>query len=287
MIASLVIRMRLRGAEEEGVIALATLGFMIAAGMAVIVLLWSIGVITGAYNSLYAANQAAAYAAASATTAPVDANSSSQLAFQCNYASPGSTLCVGGGSYDAAQSVMGTMLNTSRPGDFGLQYGSNVAMTLNAYSINRTPSEAKAEANAYGCGIPAGSDAGYTAIEGNPTDLELNCWDLKEEGVDFGTQYTSAVVARSTANVNVLPGCGLTLCNTTINVVAAASEDQPNPYTCYSEYYGTTCSLRTPPPASQPAPPTPPTTQPKRIPLPASGKCPNGYRKKGRWCLLK
>lgn len=242
MTSSLIMHARRRAAEEEGVIALATLGFMVAAGMAVIVLLWSIGAITGAYNSLYAANQAAAYAAASATVAPANANSSSQLAFQCTYASPGSTLCTGGTSYDAAQSVMTTMLNTSRPGDFGLQYGGNVAMTLNAYSIDRTPGEARAEAAAYGCRIPVGSDAGYTPIDGNPTDSELNCWDLHEEGVDFGVKYTSTVVSRSTANVNVLPGCGLALCNATMNVVAAASEDQPHPYTCYSEYYGTTCS---------------------------------------------
>lgn len=286
MISALIISMRRRAASEDGVIALATLAFMIAAGMAVIVLLWSIGVVTGAYNSLYAANQAAAYAAASATQAPTTSDSSSQLSFQCSY-SGDPTLCTGGASYDAATSVMRTMLNPNRPGDFNLNYGANVSMSLRAYSIGRTAHQAEAQAAAYGCPINPSDGAGYTPLDGNPYQNSLNCWQLEENGLRFPVQYTSAVVAKSDATVNVMPGCTLSFCTQNIEVIAAASQDQPNPYTCYSEYYGTTCSARQPTPPSPPASPVTP-TKPRIIPMPASGKCPTGYRKQGRrFCVLK
>lgn len=236
-----------RAGEEDGVIALATLAFMISAGMATIVMLWSIGAITGAFNALYAANQAAAYAAASATKTPTGLGSNLQLPFDCEHNHGDATLCDGGKAFNAANAVMSTMLSPNRPGSFNLDYGVNAFLTdetytrrnvIRSYEINRPAGQAKAQAEAFGCPIPANRDFGVTPINGNPNAQEINCWRLTEFGISFPVRYQNAIVTRSIAYLNIFPGCTLSICQIELRVVAAATEDQPTPFETYEDYFG-------------------------------------------------
>jgi len=254
MIYGLLSAVRARARRQHGVIATMTLFFFVGCGFATLLLLWSIGIITGAFNALYAANQAAAYAAVSATNNQNGgADYSNQLSFQCVYSS--ANICTGGASYTAANDVMNAELGPSAPGRFNLTYGDNTFLVgpsgqpnqIEAFDITRPAAAAQALAAANGCSFAPGQDGGYTGLAPGDPNPSLNCWRISEFGIDFPIQYSSGVITRSTATLNAIPGCSYSFCTITMNVAAAATENEPAPYSSYDEYYAT------PPTAAAPA----------------------------------
>lgn len=256
---------RLRG--EDGAIALLTLAFMVAAGMATILLLWGIGRATGAYNSLYAANQSAAYAAATATRVrprgAVDVGA--QIRFLCATTSD-PTDCVGGETFDAADAVMRAALGPGAPGAFGLRYptdpgaaGTNVWFVdergrrtgqglIQAYEIGISAGQARAfheagtDAGGGRCLPAAGEDEGYydpTPSPGPIGDEVLQCWRVSEFGVAYPLQFHSGVISRVEAELPLYPGCqGAAWCpEIELRATSAATQAQPAPVSDYGDYY--------------------------------------------------
>jgi len=145
--------------REDGAIALMTLAFMLTVGILSITFLWSLALITGAYNALYVANQNAAVAAASAAQRPAGtgpggvSSGSSQLEYPCNQAttaafggmcvashdSPNSAVARVSPALLAARTVMRESLS-DRP--FGLNFAAgadrNVAM-ISRLALNLNP----------------------------------------------------------------------------------------------------------------------------------------------------
>ncbi len=252
-------KLRARVAAEDGAIAMATLCFLIFTGFIVITTLWGIAYITGAYNTLYSANQAAAYAAATATGETSSAPSP-QLRFACSSRSgPLDTVCMAGPSMNAASAVMSATFAPNAPGSFGLSYdsgaGPRVRLTgagygaganqISIYEIGMPASRARQLAQAPppegagGCNPGAGSDHGvYDPYPQDQLPGTLVCWRLSEFGIEYSPQYQSSVVTRAAVDLPLLPGCDASFCPViSLRTVAAATQDQPEPPDSYGDYF--------------------------------------------------
>lgn len=238
--------------EEEGAIALMVLVFMMTAGVATILTLWSIGSITGAYNKLYIANQAAAYSAATTAGRSVYGDYQ-QLVFNCNGVQGDGTTCgPGDRTFDVANDVFGkTLTNSSGYGGFGLRYdsnniyaGSNTANLFTAlnrsritreggleiYEIASTPEQAKIRCN----NINAGAGDTYKEYNG-----ALTCWRIIEGGIEFPWQYTTGVLTQAEATVPKIPGlcsASSSFCQVNLKVKAAASLNQTSAPSDFNSY---------------------------------------------------
>lgn len=250
--------------SEEGAIALATFAFMIGTGLVILFALWGIAYVTGAYNALYAANQSAAYAAATVTRAgddPTAIGLDDQLQIACsNRNEDDMTICYDDPdrddeAIDAAQAVLAASLGSGPDdrGPFGLYYEKGSSDTglgsvrlvgrgyepdpqggdqITIYEISRPPADAKAAAEAGGlCAPESESEAGIFRPDDEGSAGVLVCWRLRESGISYPAQYRTGVVSRARAEVAWLPLCspGAWLCPTfEMHATAAATLDRPS-----------------------------------------------------------
>jgi len=241
---------RRHAAAEDGVIAILTLGFMIALGFMLIVTLWSIAYATGAYNELYAGTQAAAYAAVGQTL-PTNGGNQAQLAFDCGPAPPayslsdGATACVGGGVMETVDSVFTASFPPAQCGGgfsagFGLTWSTNSGCsTISLLDANGNPSNyveafyiPLTPGGAQGLWRAAGQPSCpyFTSQAGMPT--ELVCWGANDLGLGSSPgvglpHFTSGVIVRTGVSVK-LPGCSPVFCPVyNIRLAVAAVEGQP------------------------------------------------------------
>jgi hypothetical protein len=223
--------------NDAGVTALLTLVFMMSAGLATLITLWAISVASGAFNLLYTSNQSAAYAAVTSVDAGNYATGD-QLEINCSGSSANNTLCSSGEALDLAEAVFEASLyaEPEQYGAYGLRYNrdnpaaSNVNWTMNFFNIPVSAGEARG----LGCNIPSNRDFNIALNEDGPV---MNCWRVREYGVEFPPQYQSGVITRANANVELVPGCELSICRTRVSVIASAVQDQPSPFQSYRDYY--------------------------------------------------
>lgn len=255
--------------REGGAIALATLAFMIGAGLTILITLWGIAYVTGAYNALYAANQSAAYAAATVTRAGDDPQAvglEDQLQIACKRRGPaleGQTICVGSPddddeAIDAAQAVLAASLGPSAAerGPFGLYYDKTGSGAENGsvrlvgagfrpdpdgdvitiYEIQEPPANARLLTEARGlCGPEDLEEAGYFIDEAGAPHLV--CWRLRESGVSYPPQFRTGVITRAVTEIPMLPVCGSACGSVELRATAAATLDRPTAPRDWSRYY--------------------------------------------------
>lgn len=234
--------------NEEGAIALMTLFFMVFAGLALLLLLWGIARATGAFNALYAANQSAALAAATAAKGGEAAAGNGQIAFDCGARPADPTDCISGGAFHAADSVMRASLGPGAPGTFGLQYTTVQSQPgTNVWLVDeRGQRLGHGLVQAYEVGYQAGI-ARNLADQCTPGTLEdeayvngiLGCWRVREFGRAFPKQFQSGIISRARAELELYPGCqGANWCPTVdMMVTSAATQAQPTPVSDYGDYY--------------------------------------------------
>ena len=243
MIIAIAHRLR----RQRGVISLLTLGFMVGAGMTLLVTLWGIARVTGAFNTLYTANEAASYAALSAS----DVEPGGLIKVRCQNLDD--TICkrtgagasiTGDDALSAAEAVMEKSLQ-SRP--FGLCYDGEIGGTC------RGPGEVKLIADFAGSPAPSikvfnmgGTSRdqilrcldsfGQSKIPANQ-DLKpspsggIDCWGLGEYGQVYSPNFNTGVITRAKAEIEFFPGClnGAICPSTEVRVASSASQDQPVP----------------------------------------------------------
>jgi hypothetical protein len=252
-----LLRLRGRISSQRGVIALLTLVFMIFLGMTMLVLLWGIARVTGAFNTLYAANQSAAYAALSSTK--VSEAGPVRVRIDCDgslrSADPGvepATICERSGSGTvppalvAADSVMRATLGAGQ-NRFGLCYDGNPsggpcpaetevrlvaeysggASWSPSFKAFNMPQRVSTYSCINGSGeveIPEGKDV-------RATSSQIACWGLREYGQIYNPNFETGVITRAQARVDYFPGClNANLCpRAEIRVAASASQDRPIP----------------------------------------------------------
>lgn len=249
----------LKYGSEEGAVALMTLAFMMVVGAMAIMFVWSLGVITGAYNVLYVANQNAAVAAATATV-PADGGSN-QMTYYCVRSRPGESACYyfpqqGGSSQMqsnlAAAAAHRVLEDSLEKEPFGLSLGENVfmlpsdslalqdsgVMLLKAYEVARPAGEIRDAMDRYNrsCSIPAGEQWGTVHGVFQGGEDELHCWRLTEGGVEFPKLYNSGVIVETFADVNLF-NCEFEFCQTRIVVKSAATQEQIASPEEVSQYY--------------------------------------------------
>lgn len=234
--------------EEEGVIAIITLMFLLTAGIASIVLLWSIGIATGAYNKLYIANQAAAYAAVTTATSPDPAINPgrNQLVFRCGFSAlvlGDSTVCADGNTFTVAENVFQRSLseNPSGGGNFGIRYnvtGDNTDFYAVASNGNSDIGPQYPGLNIYEVPNSATKTRLNCSSSASGFVQPSGCWRVVEDGVTFPWQYTSGVVTRAKTTIPSVPGlCSGTGCpHITLQVKASASLNQVQAEGNYSQY---------------------------------------------------
>jgi hypothetical protein len=245
---TLLVAARARARREDGAVALATLAFMIVLGLVSIITLWSIAYATGAYNSLYAATQSAAYAAVGQTVPATPNSSQGQLDFNCNpepnAGTGGNPVCDGGNvmaivnatftaSFPAPNSGIlsgfGLTWNDAQGGSVQLADANNAPISgptyVYAYFVPDTPGAARAAWLAQGSGsCPA------TVTLGGLGQPQFLCWSVREQAGAYGIggtdQFSSGVIIRTFAQIKI-PGCIAFFCaQTDLHVVTAASEAQ-------------------------------------------------------------
>jgi hypothetical protein len=259
-------------ANQRGAISVLTLVFMLLIGVIIIIFLWTIAVLTGAYNTLYIANQNAANAAAGA--ASTEELQGAQLGYLCQspgqpVASPSSTACSlptnspgdqaqleleNAGAVFAARKVMRETLR-NRP--FGLRFtgaDKNVQLIpepwvtpannreyVLLYNVALSKGEISSRlAAGASCQIPSGRFYGRLS-DSPPGSASIHCWQVKEDGMLFAQQYNSGVITRARAQIELFPNCPAiitALCGRQeITVNAAATLRQPPSSSSWEDFY--------------------------------------------------
>jgi hypothetical protein len=255
--------------NEEGVIALLTLGFFMACGLVLIVLLWGISFATGAYNTLYISTQSAARSAAQVTER--QSGNSQQPSFACDsgpaimsnrFTCGGPVALDKNDSFDAAYESLNAALNPGQngqdgvPGRFGLigpgytPKGTEVQVKMLGPGFNPCPSNQNC-ISLYSFGFSSANQRDQARSICEPWDDNseykllsngqgLACWSLPGTGgIDFGANYESGVVVRTRADITIPPGCTAWFCPfLLVSVAAAAKQSQisaPNEYKCYTD----------------------------------------------------
>lgn len=231
---------RLHTAREDGAIALLTMVFMIVLGIVLVITLWSIAYATGAYNQLYAATQAAAYAAVGQTQ---PGYSGAQLNFECGSASyglpDGATACSGGGVMNAVNAIFTASFQPASCGrvltGFGLTWttGSSCS-TVSLYDAQGNPAN---YVEAYYVPISPGAAQSLYEAAGSPScpyvaqqdgvTTDLICWGSPESGVASFPIFTSGIIVRTGIDLQP-PVCYSFACPVfDLRISVAAEEGQP------------------------------------------------------------
>ncbi len=204
---------RNRAAREDGAIALATLAFMMVAGLVSIMTLWTIGYATTAYNDLHAGTQAAAYAAVGRTEKAVPGTGASQLNFACSASGASrpnaETTCTNGETFN----VVAQVFSRAFTGKYGLTYAPDNTGTVQLIDESRNPWPGL---YAFYVPLPSGAarklSAGQACPYREPNNGEaggrLLCWSVQDGGAGDGPQYNSGVIVRTRATIR-MPGCGM------------------------------------------------------------------------------
>lgn len=218
---------------QAGAVALLTLVFMLTLGLASMMMLWGIGYSAGAYTTLYAATQAAAYAAVSEVSLE-GAGAGAQLPFDCGAsfdALAAEPVCRDGNAGLAAKLMLGIALR----GQFGLSYPGAVRLVdsagneidgVLAFYIPLAP------------GVARAADPGCSGIVATENARVRSCW--RNPGRIFGQaagdffvsdpNYLSGIVAITEAEIPFPPSCRSALCPTiTLRVAVAARQGQQLP----------------------------------------------------------
>ena len=237
---------RARARREAGAIALATLAFMIVLGLVSIVTLWSIAYATGAYNSLYAATQSAAYAAVGQTVPGISGTGQGQLDFNCNSGNTGTAgnpVCGSGHVINIVNAIFSASFPQSGGGPgYGLTWDNNAGGTVQLTDATFAPNSDAVYA--YYIEDSSGAAKAAWAADGHNCAPTLNgvpqpllCWSISEQGAAGGAgavtapapQFVSGV-AVYTAAIIPLPVCLASFCaHVTLHVAVAASEAQAQP----------------------------------------------------------
>lgn len=226
---------------------------MVGLGMTMLVTLWGIARVTGAFNTLYTANESASYAALSASRFN-EINGRIEVKCLLTNAEPGvpDTVCeeTGSGAKQqalvAADQVMRQSL-AERP--FGLCYdGSDDRCNANEVRLLADfPRNDAEKRNWQGPSIKVfnmdklsdprlcRNSAGYPAGQGlrskdyATSNGEIICWGLSEYGQVYNANLSTGVITRAQVDLEFLPGClNASLCPTAdIRVASSASQDQP------------------------------------------------------------
>lgn len=251
MIRSIHKLARARAREQSGVIALATFVFCTTAGGMILLGLWGIAYISGAYNALYAATQSAALSSVTATRSSAENQGFTQLTFDCGGRSARDTACSSGPTVEAAQKVFEAMFAPGQPGTYGMRYSPNSPGGLgqihlvdsslnysgrdqvNVYEVFTTPA-----ASRNNCELRDGQTVDFYINDPNSTNNSVICWRMIEFGNDFQPNYTSAVVVRSTVLLPAIPFCNANFCPIIkLNAASAASQAQPRAPARYGDYF--------------------------------------------------
>jgi hypothetical protein len=223
-----------------------TLVFLLLVGVVSIIFLWSISIVTGAYNTLYIANQNAAIAAASTASTEASDGAGNQAVFQCDPTvaqelSGASTACSlptasaagaalaeieGAPAVFAARAVMRDSL-ANEP--FGLRFVNSPQGAKNVqlipepwvasfasgreyvmrFNVPLTSGDIQSRlANGASCIIP--SDRYYGTLSDEllpPGGRAIHCWQIKERGVNFARQFNSGVITRARAQLQIFGNC--------------------------------------------------------------------------------
>jgi hypothetical protein len=259
--------LRQRLVAEDGAIALATLAFMMAVGLGLLVMLWGIGYATGAYNQIYLGTQQAAYAAASAEEPQLfnfdTADSQPQIGCATNALV--NYQCSSGPALDAAEQSLADTFNNGGA-SFDLTFLPSNDGTLRLTDENYQPdpiiyayqmglASAAQEAR---CSLQQGSASASTpstsVLVDNDPDSQtygaLLCWQISEHGIIYPAETDSGVVVRTEARLQVPPGCqpSVIFCPTyEISTVAVATLSQPQANNNYSgqDYTGPSQTVST------------------------------------------
>lgn len=226
----MIMKTRQRLREEKGAIALLTLAFLIFAGLLSLFILWGIARVTGAYNLMYASNQSAAYAAATAVDSGATIRCNALNRYVCRK-TPGVS-----DAYSVAEGVMEASIDPGEQETFGLCYGSACPSDGRVSLVSDFTSGSRNNAiKVFNFPVQSSYPCFVNGISNDVYELggKLVCWALDEGGL-YTPQKESGVITRSRASLEYvpLPGCKvesifLPCLQADLRVAAAARLDQP------------------------------------------------------------
>lgn len=236
-------------AEEKGIVALLTLGFMTFIGFTSLLVLWGLSYTSGAYTTLYGATQAAAYA--SVSQVDVAAQSSAQPSFDCgdnfnSSVSGGSAVCTQGRTAQAARDLLSSQVPCSKA-PYGLHYCSDGSGNVKLLDDALNPSNGiLAYEVAYAPGAAFVADSQHNCDNFDPQGQRI-CWTNPYAAIAVTSHnYSSGVVVATQATIPFFPGCNLdsylkaffphrgaglpNICRVTFLVTVPASVGQQEPF---------------------------------------------------------
>jgi hypothetical protein len=240
-----------RRRDEQGVIALLTLLFIMTVGLLSLMIVWALGYTSGAYTTLYGAAQSAAYAAASEVN-PGAGSSFSQPPFDCGSGfsstpAGSSVVCTNGRAATAARALLTSELSPSNSAGngappYGLSYSQGGGGTVQLLDGNGNAIDGVL---AYEIALPPGaahnSDPNCVGTAADPSGGNpiRSCWTnpASDFGVaDFNYSSGIVVIARATVKMPMCPQFLLQgLCNYTITVSVPARIGQQQVFPSFNK----------------------------------------------------